>query len=789
MKALTSTLSKRSLLPGLCLALLFTSQSSWALTPSLTLDDLRLQGLQRVSPGSVFAELPLQVGETVTTKELSDAAKKLYATGLFEDLKLLEDQGVVTFQLQERPTLRELVIEGNSKVSTEDLKDGLRQAGLQEGQIFQRSTLDQIKLELQRMYHGQGRYNARIETSVEQLPRNQVKVRLDISEGSVATIRRINLVGNQAFDNATLLRQFELQEDKGWTLFSSADQYSRERLSGDLERLRSWYLDRGYLRFDIESTQVSISADRQDIFITVNVHEGEQYTVSEVELAGDLILEEAALSPLLRLGAGDTFSRSAMTASSESLRRRLGVEGYTYADVTGRPEIDDENLEVKISFLVDPGRRMYVRRINLRGNTGTQDEVLRREMLQMEGASANTDLIEASRARLERLGYFSSVQVETSPVSGNDDLIDVTYTVEEQPSGSISASIGYSQASGIVFGAGVSQRNFLGTGNTVSLNANKSDFRTSYSFSYLNPYYTIDGVSRGFNVFYRETDFDSLGVTNYATDAYGGNVTYGYPISQDSRLSLSLGFDQTDVNANQVADGYVIQEIGEFNDLYGLKFTNYKLTGRWTQNKLNRGILATAGSYQRLSLEVAVPGSDYEFYKVEYRGQKYFPLGQDWSLKFRTEIGYGDGLGSDFDRLPFFEHYYAGGLNSVRGYRSSRLGPRNTPQEGFSDNAFGGNLLTEASVELIFPLWFIEDRRSIQTSFFIDGGNVFNTRCYDRSSGCERGFDADELRFSAGVSLTWLTAIGPLAFSFAEPLNDEPGDETEIFQFSIGQVF
>lgn len=782
--SITTTLPSKNLLSLVLVAvLLLGSSQTLAQQQEILVEDLRVQGLQRVSPGSVFSELPLQTGERVRLEEISSAGKRLYGTGLFDDLKIFEDQGVITFELKERPTLHELEIAGNQKVTTEDLTTGLRQAGLQEGQIFQRSTLDQIKLELQRMYHAQGRYNARIESTVEELPRNQVRVKLDITEGSVATLRRINVVGNKAFDNETLLKRFELQEDQGWTLFSSADQYSRERLGGDLERLRSWYLDRGYLRFNIESTQVSISPDKQDVFITVNVHEGEKYTVSEVDLAGDLILDEQELQVFQRLNAGDTFSRSAMTATSESMRRRLGVEGYTFAEVNGRPDIDDENLEVKITFLVDPGNRMYVRRVNFRGNTGTQDEVLRREMLQMEGASANSDLIEASKARLERLGYFSQVNVETTPVSGSDDLLDVNFTVEEQPSGSISASIGYSQSSGIVFGASLSQSNFLGTGSTASFNANKSDYRTSYNFSYLNPYYTIHGVSRGFNVFYQETDFDALGVTNFATDAYGGNVTYGYPISNDSRLSFSLGLDSTDIRANRKTDGtYIIDEIDTFNDLYGLEFLNYKLTGRWIQNKLNRGILASAGSYQRVSLDLAAPGSDYEYYKLEYRGQKYFPLTEGWSLKFRTELGFGDGLGSDYDRLPFFEHYYAGGLNSVRGYRTSRLGPENS-----SGNAFGGNLLTEGSAEMIFPLWFIEDQRSLQTSVFVDAGNVFNTRCYEQD--CKRGFDADELRLSAGVSLTWLTAIGPLAFSIAEPLNDKEGDETEFFQFSIGQTF
>ncbi|MBE0505745.1 MAG: outer membrane protein assembly factor BamA [Marinospirillum sp.] len=768
--------------------LLVTLSVSGADSQVFNIEDLRVEGLQRVSPGRVFAELPLQPDEPVSLQRITQASKRLFETGLFDDIAVYEDQGQLVIQLQERPTLKTLVIEGNKKVSSDDLKTGLTQAGLDEGQIFQRSTLDQIKLELQRMYHGQGRYNAHIESRVEQLPRNQVAVYLDISEGSVASIRRINLVGNQAFDNETLLKRLEQEEDKGWTLFSSADQYSREKLSGDLERLRSWYLDQGYLRFNIESTQVSISPDKQDVFITINVYEGDQYEVSEIELAGELILEEKQLMPLVFLAPGATFSRSAMTASSEAMRSRLGREGYTFAAVNGRPEIDDENKQVKLTFFVEPGRRSYVRQINFRGNTSTQDEVLRRELLQMEGASANTDLIQASKQRLERLGFFSTVNVETPPVAGSPDLIDVNYTVEEQPSGSVSASVGFSQASGVVYGASLAQRNFMGTGNTVSLAANKSDYRTSYNFSYLNPYYTIDGVSRGFNVFYRETDFDAFGVSSYATDAYGANVTYGYPISRDSRLSLSIGFDNTLVQAETFAGSISIDEIRDFEARYGLEFLNYKLTGRWTQNRLNRGVLATAGSHQVVSLETAVPGSDFDYYKATYRGQKYFSLGNNWSLKFRGDLGYGDGLGSDYDRLPFYEHFFSGGLGSVRGYRSNSLGMRSSRNGIETISAFGGNILLEGSAELIFPLPLVEDQRSLQTSLFIDGGNVFTNRCFN-SANCSEGIDTAELRFSAGASLTWLTAIGPLSFSLARPLNEQDGDRTEFFQFSLGQTF
>lgn len=785
-----------------CLLLVFTLISGANLAAAdrtFQMEDLRIEGLQRVSPGTVFSELPLQTNEPISLMQITQATKQLFATGLFDDVAVYEDNNQLVLKVKERPTLQKLKIEGNKKVSTEDLTKGLTQAGLEEGQIFQRSTLDKIKLELERMYHAQGRYNAKITSEVETLPRNRVAVKITIAEGSVAAIRRINLVGNHNYSNKELLKNFELNQTQGWTLFSSADQYSREKLGGDLERLRSWYLDKGYLRFNVESTQVSISPDKQDIFITVNVFEGDQYKVSEVELAGELILEEEQLTSLIRLTAGDVFSRSAMTASSEGIRSRLGIEGYTFAEVNGRPDIDDEKKEVKLTFLVDPGRRSYVRRINFNGNISTKDDVLRREMIQLEGASANTDLIQQSKQQLERLGFFSSVNVETQPIAGKPDLIDVNYTVEEQPSGSISASVGYSQSSGVVFGAALSQNNFLGTGNIVSLGANRSDYRTSYNFSYLNPYYTIDGVSRGFNMFYRETDFknEDYGISSYATDAYGFNVTYGYPISRFSRLSLSLGFDNTNVKAERLvaSDFILLDDIRAFNALHGLEFFNYKLTGRWTKNQLNRGILASAGSYQSLSLEVATPGSDYEFFKANYRGQKYFPLADSWSLKFKTDLGYGGGLSSQYNQLPFYENYFSGGLSSVRGYRSNSLGQRSTQTDGLggntreTTNALGGNVLIEGSAELIFPLPFIEDQRSMQTSFFIDGGNVFSTQCVPGHNSCIKGIELDDMRYSAGVSLTWLTAIGPLAFSIAQPLNDGPKDRTEFFQFSLGQTF
>lgn len=781
-----------SLLLGL--ALVFSSVSL-AKEQTFFIEDLHLEGLQRVSPGTIFAELNLDAETQLTLSEITQASKKLYELGLFEDLAIYQDGNQLILQVQERPTLEKLKLEGYKKLSKDDLENGLKQVGLEEGQIFQKSTLDQIQLELERMYHAQGRYNASIKSEVINLGRNRVEVKIKINEGSVAAIKRVNFVGNKDFNNQQLAKRLELEQTRGWTLFSSADQYSREKLGGDLERLTSWYLDRGYLRFNVESTQVAINPNKQDIFVTLNLHEGDQYTVSEVGLSGDLILTEAQLMPFILLKAGDTFSRSAMTSSSEGIRNRLGIEGYTFAEVHSQPQIDDTKKEVKLNFIVNPGRRSYVRRINFDGNTSTNDEVLRREMLQLEGASANTNLIRRSKQRLERLGYFSQVEVETLPVAGSPDLIDINYTVKEQPSGSISASLGYSQASGVVYGANISQSNFLGTGNTASLGANKSDWRTSYNFSYHNPYYTLDGVSRGFNAFYRKTDFEDLDlVADYATDAYGANVTYGYPITTNSRISLSLGFDDTKIAANKNSDGtYQINEIQRFSELTNgeMQFFNYKLTGRWTRNLLNRGILATAGNYQSLSLELATPGSDYTFYKVNYRGQKYFPLSQAWSLRFKTDLGYGDGFG-DYKQLPLHEHYYAGGLSSVRGYRTNSLGPRSSIGSGANsqrlNTAIGGNILIEAGVELIFPLPFMEDQSSIQTTLFIDGGNVFTNQCLS-SANCKNGIHADEMRYAAGISLTWLTAIGPLAFSFATPINEKSIDRTEFFQFSLGQTF
>jgi outer membrane protein insertion porin family len=752
--------------------------------------DIRVEGLQRVSAASVFNAFPVSASDRVDDRELAEATRSLFATGLFEDIRLARDGDVLIIQVVERPTIGRLIITGNRQIGDDELRQGLRQAGLAEGEVLQLSTLEEIQRELEGVYQGQGRYSATIETSVREIDEGRVQVDVEINEGAVARIRQINIVGNRAFDDDTLLDVFELRDRPGRIFgWFSRDEYSREALAGDLERLRSFYLDRGYVNFNVESTQVSISPDKSQIFITVNVDEGSQYRLGDIRFVGDLQISEREARDLLEVRAGQVFSRSDVTASAEALRARLGAEGFAFASVDGIPEVSADGETVDLAFRVDAGRRAYVRRIEFIGNTTTQDEVLRREMIQLEGAPASTQSISQSRQRLERLGFFRQVDVETRPVAGEPDKLDVTYTVEEQPSGSISASVGFSQSAGVIYGLGLSQTNFLGTGNRVNLGAQRSDTFTSLNFGFTDPYWTLDGISRGYNLFYRETDFEDSDISTYSTDAYGGGINFGYPINEITRLNFGAAVE--DLTVKTYRD--TAQEITQYVEDQGADAQSLKLTASWTRNNLNRGIMPTAGNYQRLSLETAVPGSDAEYYKLRAQARQLFPLNDnhDWALKFSGELGYADVIGSD--PYPFYENFFAGGLGSVRGFTANTLGQRTTPPtEGGRDRTLGGNVLMQGSAELLFPLPFIEDRRSLQTSLFLDAGNTFLTDCYATETGtsnCSSGVDLGDLRYSVGVGLSWLTPVGPLTFSIAEPLNDESGDDTQFFQFSLGQTF
>ena len=864
---------KRRIQLVLATLLLVLSPLAQAQDASFIVADIRVEGLQRISAGSVFAAMPLAVGDLINTEAIRAASRSLFATGNFDDIRIGRDGNVLVIIVVERPSISEINIDGNKAIKTEALLDGLRGAGLAVGQVFQRSTLEGMQLELQRQYVQQGRYDASIETEVLPEPRNRVSVNIDVDEGTVAAIKHINIVGNEVFDDEELTDLFALKTTGWFSFFTNDDKYSREKLTGDLETLSSWYLDRGYLQFSIDSTQVSVSPDKKAVYITANVTEGEKFTVSAVDLSGDLVLPESDLNRYVLVSEGQTFSQQLVTSTEEFMTRRLGNEGYNFAKVTGIPEINEDDNTVALKFFVDPGKRTYVRRISFKGNQKTADEVLRREMRQMESAPASAAAIEQSRIRLERLGYFSKATVNTPEVAGHDDLIDVDFTVEEQSSGSIGASFGYAQDAGLIFGLNLQQDNFLGTGRRIGVGLNSSRYQDLYNFSYTNPYFTEDGVSRGFSVFFRSTDLSEINVARYTTDTLGASLNFGYPIKETQRLGFSFGVANTDITAGRFAvqeikasprlvegvDGYyestrlpdgsytgpeiflpiadlppealTIPPEAGFLDLNGDQFLNWTTSVSWTQSTLNRGILATRGASQSLVFELAVPGSDAEFYKLVYRGERFFPITNEWIVRFRGELGYGDGYGTTTN-LPFFEHFFAGGFGSIRGFESNTLGPRGTPaslydinqpvtevgedgrptQVGGEDgrlfgyvvdpqtgkllfntintepDPFGGNALIEGSVELLFPLPFLKDRSKLRSAFFVDAGNVFNTKCSSNQINCF-DIDADELRYSVGVGVTWITGFGPMSFSLAKPLNESDQDEREIFQFSLGRGF
>ena len=774
------------------MALLLLAGASGAQAQSFEVSDIRVEGLQRVSAASVFNAFPVSADDRVSESELAEASRELFETGLFEDVSLAREGDVLVIQVVERPTIAQLNISGNDQISEDDLREGLSEAGIAEGEVLQLSTLEEMERELEGVYQAQGRYSAGIETNVEEVDEGRVSVDIDINEGEVAKIRQINIVGNDAFDDETLLDIFELEDRPGFLFgWFSNDEYSREALAGDIERLRSYYLDRGYVNFDVTSTQVSIGDDKSEIFITLNVDEGSQYRVGDVRFTGDLEIDEQEAQDLLTVERGEIFSRQDLNASTEAVRQRLGAEGFAFADVEGVPEVADDGETVDLVIAVDPGQRAYVRRIEFVGNTTTDDEVLRREMIQMEGAPASTDSITQSRQRLERLGFFSQVEVDTEQVPGEPDKLDVTYDVEEQPSGSVSASVGFSQSAGVIYGVGLSQNNFLGTGNRVNVGAQRSDTFTSVNFGFTDPYWTLDGISRGYDVFYRESDYEDSDISSYSTDAFGAGINFGYPISELSRLNFGASAEDTTVKTYRDT----ASEIRRYVQDEGDNAQALKLNANWTRNNLNRGIMPTAGNYQRLSLETGAPGSDSEYYKVSARAQQLFALNDAWSLKFSGDLGYADTLGGD-DPYPFYENFYAGGLGSVRGFTSNTLGQRTTPaEEGGRDRTLGGNVLVEGSAEVIFPVPFVEDQNSLQASLFLDAGNTFLSSCYDvldedaSRQRCDSGVDLGDLRYSAGVGLSWLTPVGPLTFAVAEPLNDESEDDTQFFQFSLGQSF
>ena len=785
------------LLVSLCLLL----SISLVRAETFPISDIRVNGLQRVSAGSVFAALPLNVGDRADEQRLADSTRALFKTGFFQDIHLARDGNVLVIDVVERPSIASIEIEGNKAISTEDLMKGLKQSGLSEGEIFQRATLEGVRNELQRQYAAQGRYSASVQADALPAPRNRIALRIVIDEGTVASIQHINVVGNTVFSDEELASQFQLKPGNWLSFFKNDDQYAREKLSGDLERLRSWYLDHGYINMNINSTQVSLTPDKKHVFITVNISEGARYTVRHVTLAGDLKVPQEQLEQLVLVKPGQIFSRKVMTDTTNLITRRLGNDGYTFANVNGVPKSDDADHTVDISFMITPGKRAYANRINFRGNTKTADEVLRREMRQMEGGWASTYLIDQSKVRLERLGFFKEVNVETPAVPDTDDQVDVNYAVEEQASGSITASVGFSQSAGLILGGSISQNNILGTGNYASLGLTRSEYQSKYNFAFTNPYFTPDGVSLGYNVFYNTTDYskyydDDDEVSYYSLDSVGAGINLGYPISETSRLTYGLSLQHDTLDAGS----YSADEIYDFINREGSAFTNLKASIGWSESTLNKGVLATRGHSQSLTLTSTVPGSDLSFYKIDYSGQTFVPLSDNTSMRLHTKLGYGNGYGNT-DGLPFYENYTSGGQGTVRGFKDGTLGPRNTPATGtyssqgqiyYSDRdteALGGNILITGGVEYLFPMPFIKDQKSLRTSLFWDFGTVYADKCYLTTTQSCGNVNIDQMASSIGVGVTWYSPMGPLTFNLATPIKKPQDAETQVFQFSLGQTF
>ena len=757
----------------LLLLLLFLAgspQLAWAET--FTISDIRIEGLQRISAGTVFNYLPAKVGDEIDSDRTPGLIRALYQTGFFKDVRLERDENVLVVSVSERPAVSKVELSGNSDLKTEDLKQALKDIGMAEGRLFNRSILDKIELELRRLYFSRGKYAVRIESTVTPLERNRVAVAIEISEGLTALIKRINIIGNEAFHDQELLDEFQLITSGQASIFSSNDRYSKQVLTGDLEKLKSYYLDRGYIDFRIDSTQVSITPDKKDIYITVVVTEGDLFTISDIKLAGELVRPKEEFFQLIKIRRGETFSRKKTTSSSERISSLLSEHGYAFANVNSIPDINREQREVSLTFFTDPGKRVFVRRIEMIGNSNTRDEVLRREMRQLESAWFSGEQVRRSRERLQRLGYFESVEIETPAVPGSADQVDIKVKVTEKASGNIAAGIGYSETGGFVFNASLTQNNFFGSGKRVSLALDTSDATTKYSLSFSNPYYTIDGVSRGYSLSYQKTNFSELNSSNYSTDSGRALVNFGMPISDLDRFGLEVGYQFTRLKVGTDA----ADEVQQFKDERGTDFHNLRLSMSWTRDSRDRAIFPTDGGRQRLSLETHLPESDLEYYKARYSHKRYIPLTNHLVFKLVGETGYGSGYGKD-ERLPFFNNFFAGGIRSIRGFRANSLGPRDSQNQ-----ALGGNYLLYGQMELLAPMPGEELGKTMRLKTFFDIGNIYQINDAD-------DIELDDMRSSVGVGLVWMSPVGALTFSWAKALNEEANDDLEVFQFSLGAVF
>jgi len=748
--------------------LLVLAESAWAFEP-FVVKDIRVEGIQRIEAGTVFSYLPVKVGDRMTDEKASGAIRALFATGFFRDVRLEVQGNVLIVTLEERPAIASIDFVGMKEFEKDKVKQGLRDVGFQEGRIFDRALLDQAEQELKRQYLTRGLYGVEVTTTVTPLERNRVAINFTIAEGEVAKIKRINIVGNKAFSEAELLGVIQLRTPGVFTFFSKNDQYSRQKLQGDLESLRSFYLNNGYIEFNIESTQVSITPDRRDIYITVNITEGEKYEVSEVKFGGDLIIPEAEMRSLVTVRPDETFSREKLTDSSKAITDRLGRDGYAFANVNANPDIDKQQRKVRFTFLIDPGRRVYVRRINVVGNTRTRDEVVRREMRQLEGSFFDSQKLQLSKQRIDKTGFFSEVEVETPAVPGTTDQVDVTVRVKEKPTGAVLLGVGFSSVDKLILQASIQQANFLGTGNTVGAQIASGTVNKVASFSFTDPYYTVDGVSRGFDVYRRDVNSTSLGVGNYRTSTLGTAVRFGVPFTEFDTLFFGLGLEYVHLSLEDTSP----QRYLAFQNEFGSKYATLISNAGWVRDTRDSAIWPTRGNLQRANLEVATPPGDLEYWKLTYTHQYFYPASKNVTLVLTGEVDTADGYGGK--PLPFFKNYYSGGIGSVRGFRTASLGPRDL------DGAFlGGNRKLNGTTELLFPMPGNTLDRSMRLGVFIDAGQVY---------GSTDKVELSQLRAAYGFSFAWNSPIGPMKISIAKPFNERPGDSIQHVQFTLGTVF
>ncbi|TCS71132.1 Beta-barrel assembly machine subunit BamA [Sulfuritortus calidifontis] len=743
--------------------------------------DIRVEGIQRTEAGTVFSYLPVKVGETLTDEKAAAAIKALYATGFFKDVRLEVLEGVLIVQVEERPAVAQIDFVGMKEFSKDELKAGLKQLGLAEGRILDKSLLDKAEQELKRQYYNRGMYAVEVVARTSPLERNRVAVSFEVSEGEIAKIRAINIVGAKAFKEKDLLDLFALRTPGWLTWWTKNDQYSKQKLTADLEVLRSHYMNQGYLEFSIDSPQVSITPDKQDIYITVNITEGEKYTVSGFKVAGELPVPEKDLTALVSLKAGDVFSREKLNESVKKMADRLGNDGYAFANINAAPELDKEKRQVAFTFLVDPGRKVYVRRINIAGNTKTQDQVIRREMRQMEGSHYAADKINRSRERVERLSYFKETNIETPPVPGTTDQVDVNVSVEEKATGSVMLGAGFSSGEGLILSGSVSQNNLFGTGNRLSLQMNSGSVNTVYALSFTNPYFTQDGVSLGYDIYRRDTDTSNLdAVSTYSTSTLGAGVRLGVPLNELDTIHLGAAVEQYSLDLNSTSPSNYVQFATDFGGTAsGVTTNSLRLDAGWARDTRDSLTWPTKGYYQRAYAEAGTPVGDLKYYKLSYQYQQFFPLSQTFTLMLNGEIGYGGGYGGK--PMPFFRNFFAGGNTSVRGFDSGTLGPKD-----YLGNAIGGDKRLVGNAELFFPLPGSGKDRSLRMSAFMDIGAAFGP--YD-TQGRYSEISFSDLRYSAGIGVTWQSPFGPLKFSLAKPINAKEDDKTQVFQFQMGSVF